>query len=183
MLCDKGPGTWLVTGGQANDRKLDARLDEAAGRRKQSGTRCANCAYRHLSRPGEGTADGAESRRGARNRPGTRRRSKPGDARNRQAGVRRRGNTDEDARAAAAASRPRAQTHASAAVLTSAGSVTASPINGARTLIFGLVSRLTRVTGLRVSAIKDPTAGSRSRPPGKWRNGGGENTVRIPPGK
>jgi hypothetical protein len=143
---DTGSRTWLVAGRQADDRKLDARLDEATGRfRKASPTRCADRALRPLHRRGEGTAADAKSRSAAANGRATRRWSRPDDTCDRPVGVRSHGTNREDSRASAAAPRcSRAQAYSSAAVLANAGTAahvagntTASPINGARRLMSG----------------------------------------------
>ena len=95
--CSKGPRTWLVAGGEAKDRELDAAawLDEAAGRRKQSGTRYPNCAdgrseaTDHCSRPAASTAD----KGGCRGRARSCRAAACRDTKNRRA-ARRRSRTD-----------------------------------------------------------------------------------------
>jgi hypothetical protein len=75
---NKGSRTWLVAGGEADDRKLGPAtwLDEAAGRRKQSGTRYPDCAREGraesarcpLPRPGAGASDSTGCRRATANR-------------------------------------------------------------------------------------------------------------------
>ena len=132
----------MVAGGQEDDYELGpGRLDEATGRfRKASGTRCANrttkrraeSAYYRFPRPRAAAADNAEPDHAAGNRRAAHRGSRPDDACDRQAGVRRRGTNHEDARASAAAPRcPGAQAHASATVLASAGN--AAHISGTKT--------------------------------------------------
>jgi len=123
---DQRPRTRLVAGGQANDREFDpaAWLVKATGRRKQSGTRCADCACHSLHRRGAGTSDGAGFSYVAANRGATRRRSRPCDQRNRQTGGRRRGNPCEDPPSTSSAAThrcPSTQAHAnSAAVIANA---------------------------------------------------------------